>query len=314
MAEYTTLKDLNPDEIRAEYDVGEVVSIEPVPGGAANSSFRLRGVKGGSATDYALTVLDNDPESAPQLASLLGRLAGRFDTTELVRTTGGRATVTIGGRVMILKLWVEGNVYPVFPEDLLGRAGAALARLHALPVDEVIGDNPLPSLGRRLAAERRSHIADFADRTFAQWLSVRLAALGDTDSGRQHTLIHGDLYSDNIIVRGSGELVIIDWETACREDPLLDLGMAIIGLGVIEGRLVPERVEAIVEGYSSELPLTSRERTGVLRDMVELSALIIAFHRYFRHNVRYPGSPAADKYREMIGIVDSLAGCTLSGR
>ncbi|MFD6401278.1 phosphotransferase [Nocardia sp. NPDC060249] len=314
MAEYTTLKDLDPEEICAEYDIGKVVSIEPVSGGAANSSFRVRGVKDGEPTDYALTVLDNDPASAPQLASLLGRLAGRFDTTELVRSIGGRSAVTIGCRVIILKVWVEGTVYPVFPEDLLGRAGAALARLHALPVDEVVGDEPLPSLGRRLTAERRSHIVDFADRAFAQWLAVRLTALGEADSGRQHTLIHGDLYSDNIIVRGSGDLVIIDWETACREDPLLDLGMAIIGLGVVEGRLVPERVDAIVEGYSSEIPLTSEERTGVLRDMVELSALIIAFHRYYRHNVRYPGSTAADKYREMIGVVDSLAGCTLSER
>ncbi|MFD4442479.1 phosphotransferase [Nocardia sp. NPDC058519] len=314
MAEYTTLKDLDPDEIRTEYDIGEVVSIEPVPGGAANSSFRLRGVKDGGTTDYALTVLDNDPASAPRLASLLGRLSGRFDTTALVRSRDDQPAVAIGERVMILKLWVDGNVYPVFPADLLGEAGKALARLHALAADEVIGDEPLPSPGRRLTTERRSHIADFADRAFADWLTVRLAALDDIQSGRQHTLIHGDLYSDNIIVRENGELVIIDWETACREDPLLDLGMAIIGLGVVEGRLVPERVEAIVDGYSAVLPLTEQERAGVLRDMVELSALIIAFHRYYRHNVRYPGSPAADKYREMVGIVDSLADCALHGR
>ncbi|MFE6924025.1 hypothetical protein ACFVAV_23575 [Nocardia sp. NPDC057663] len=82
--------------------------------------------------------------------------------------------------------------------------------------------------------------------------------------------------------------------------------MAVLGLGVVDGRLRPDRMNAIVDGYSKILQLTPTERTGVLRDMVELSALIIAFHRYYRHNVRFPGSPAADKYREMIGVVESL--------
>ncbi|MFE1596253.1 phosphotransferase [Nocardia sp. NPDC058705] len=313
MAEYTRLEDLDQDEICARYDLGEVM-IVPVPGGAANSSFRVHEVRGKVEADYALTVLDNDPASAPRLASLMEKLANRhFETTELIHPSDSGLTVEIDDRVMILKRWIEGNVYPVLPDDLLGDAGAALAGLHALPLADVIGDEPLPAQGRRLTAEHRSRIDKFTDREFVQWLTEHLAALDNVHSGRSNTLIHGDLYSDNIIVGEQGTLHIIDWETACIEDPLLDLGMAIIGLGVVDGRLVRDRAEAIIDGYSSVLPITQDERTGVLRKMVELSALIIAYHRYHRHNVRYPGSPAANKYREMIGIVKSLDDCALHG-
>ncbi|MFD3594791.1 phosphotransferase [Nocardia sp. NPDC058640] len=316
MAEYTRLEDLDRGVIADRYGLGEI-AIEPVPGGAANSSFRVHEVKG---ADYALTVLDNVPDSAPLLASLMGMLEKHFKTTVLVRTVDDQPTVVLGSggdserRVMILKRWVDGNVYPVFPAELLGEAGKELARLHRISVDEVVGDAQLPAQGRRLSAEHLSRIVDFEDREFADWLTRRLDALGDIHSGRPDTLIHGDLYSDNIIVDEAGNLVIIDWETACREDPMLDLGMAIIGLGVVDGSLVRERAEAIVEGYSSVIEVTPEERAGVLRGMVELSALIIAYHRYYRHNVRYPGSPAANKYREMVGIVDSLAACALHGK
>ncbi|MFF2086641.1 phosphotransferase enzyme family protein [Nocardia sp. NPDC058176] len=314
MAEYTTLADLDQAKIRACYGIDEIVSLEPVPGGAANSSFRLGGTRAGVDVDYALTILDNDPAAAPRLAALLARLDGHFRTTELVSAVDGKCVVEIDGRVMILKQWIDGSVYPVLPAELLGKAGAALAQLHRVPTTAVTGPERLPSDGRRLTAAHRSRIADFGDRAFADWLTTRLAALDHISSGRSLALIHGDLYSDNIIVSDAGELVVIDWETACLEDPLLDLGMAVLGLGVVDGRLHPDRADAIVDGYSGVVPVTASERAGVLRDMVELSALIIAFHRYYRHNVRYPGSPAADRYREMVGIVASLPARALTGR
>ncbi|MEV0061200.1 phosphotransferase [Nocardia sp. NPDC050718] len=314
MADYTTADDLDLVTISAAYGVEDPAPLEPVPGGAANSSFRLRGTRDGAEVDYALTVLDNNPGSADRLTLLLEGLAGPvgqpelFDTTRLVRARGGERVVTIAGRVMIVKQWVRGRVHGVLPAEYLGRAGVALARLHSLSVPAVVGDHRLPSDGRRLTAEQRSHTTEFGDRSFAEWLDIRLATLDGVGSGRPDVVIHGDLYSDNIIVSDQDDLVVIDWETACLEDPLLDLGMAVLGLGVVDGCLVPSRMDAIVEGYSSVLPLTVAERTGVLLDMVELSALIIAFHRYYRHNVRFPGSPAADRYREMVGVVESLPG------
>jgi len=44
------------------------------------------------------------------------------------------------------------------------------------------------------------------------------------------------------------------------------------------------------------------------RDRIEHAALIIAFHRYYRHNVRYPDPERAATYREMTEFVDSGPG------
>lgn len=90
------------------------------------------------------------------------------------------------------------------------------------------------------------------------------------------------------------------------DDPLLDLGMAIIGLARIDGRVVGEYASRIIAGYRSVRPLTDADLT-ILPSLVEYAALVIAFHRYYRHNVRFPNSERADSHRPIVRLVESMA-------
>ena len=117
--------------------------------------------------------------------------------------------------------------------------------------------------------------------------------------------MHGDLFDDNVIVDQRDELFVLDWETVSLDDPLLDLGMAAVGLAQEDGVLSPSRLEALVGGYRLIRLLTEEERVALPFE-IEHAALIIAFHRYYRHNVRFPDPAKSTLHTRMIRFVDSV--------
>ena len=303
MAKYTTLDQIDLSVVARHYALDQP-RLVPLAGGAANSSFRLTSASG----EYVLTVLDNhDLLSAKRLAAhtqAVFRLG--VPTTEVVPASDGSLITQLDGRPMILKKWIEGEVKQPLPIPLLPEAGRILAQLHALsPESPGLGDLPVGT--RRLSSDHLAVIPQFADREFATWLTARLDRIrtAEADSERPRAVVHGDLFDDNVIVRQDGQLAILDWETISLDDPLLDLGMAAVGLAQEDGLLVPERLDALVTGYREIAPL-SEEDIAALPLEIEHAALIIAFHRYYRHNIRFPNPAKSTLHTEMIKFVDSV--------
>ncbi|GHE26393.1 hypothetical protein GCM10018781_78550 [Kitasatospora indigofera] len=302
MATYTTLDDLDVPALCSAYGLHDP-RLQPLKGGAANSSFQLRTAEG----CFVLTVLDNhDPTSAAALADHTRVLfAHGLPTAEVVPEVGGGSTTVIGGKPVLLKRWIEGEVIDPLPEDRLTEAGALLARLHNLPADLT----EVPVASRRLSADQQGLIGGFRDRAFAAWLSEQLTVVNEREAGRQRSavLCHGDLFADNLICRAGGSLAVIDWETISLDDPLLDLGMAAVGLAQQAGRLHPRRLELLVEGYTGVRPLPQEVLDELPMEIVH-AALIIAFHRYYRHNVRFPNADRADFHLRMVDFAASVRG------
>ncbi|MCC9690577.1 phosphotransferase [Streptomyces sp. MNU103] len=256
-----------------------------------------------------LTSLDNhDEESATTLAGHTQALHGLgLPTSEVVLAMDGSLVIPVGDRLLVLKKWIAGTVQQPLPLALLTEAGDLLARLHALaPNAEGLDDVPVAA--RRLSPEHLAVIPGFDDQDFAQWLTSRLGRVRDAeaDNLRAPCLIHGDLFDDNLIVRDDGGLSVLDWETISLDDPLLDLGMAAVGLAQDEaGLLATERLHALLDGYEKTRPLTAVDR-AILPLEIEHAALIIAFHRYHRHNVRFPNPERATYHRAMVRFTESV--------
>ncbi|MFC3965741.1 phosphotransferase [Nocardia jiangsuensis] len=298
MADYTTIDDVDLARVSTDYGLHNP-SIRVLPGGAANSSFTV-----GTDTDtYVLTVLDNhDPVTAHRLVQVTTALFEHgLPTAEIVPARDGRTVTEANARPAVLKRWIEGTVHDSLPVPLLGDAGATLASLHRAPVD-------LPSLPRhtrRLSEQQEAEISRFTDHEFADWLRTRLDRLRGDHGTRPDTITHGDLFADNLIERPDHTLAVIDWETASLDDPLLDLGMAVVGLARLDDHIDIERTERLVEGYHAVLPLTEDDR-AILPRLAEYAALVIAFHRYYRHNVRFPNPARAQSHRPMMRLVDNM--------
>lgn len=300
MARYTTLEFSDVQRLCRGYGL-TAHRVETIDGGMANSSHLVSGPEG----LHVLTVLDNhSPDSARALARLLEHLSEEgVPTPAPVTTSGGAAVTDHQGRPVMVKPYVPGRCFDVLPSQLLPVTGAALAAVHALSVD---GMPDVPLYGRRLPADARLRCDAFSDRDFAAWLLSTLESVDHTTSRDvKPVLVHGDLFADNIVVVDDRELVILDWETASLDDPLIDLGMAVVGLCRVGGQFVPERARSLVQGYT-ESASTCEIDSADLLDAAVHAALIIAYHRYVRHHVTHPDPAQQHLYREIPPFVDQL--------
>ncbi len=303
MASYTTVDQVDLATVSTRYALDEP-RLASLPGGAANSSFRLSASSG----EFVLTILDNhDSASAKRLAA---HTQAVFElgvpTTEVVPTVNGDLVTMLEGRPAILKYWIAGEVQDPLPLSLLPAAGRILAQIHQLAF-HVPKLRDIPPGTRRLSVTHESAIPHFADKEFGFWLSAQLERVRRAEANREPAkkLVHGDLFADNLVVSGDGQISVLDWETISLDDPLLDLGMTIVGLGQEGGLLSPVRMDALVAGYREIRALDEADLIFLPIEVIN-AAVIIAYHRYVRHNIRFPDPSKSESYLEMIKFVGSV--------
>lgn len=299
MAQYT---DLTASEVRRLCDAYGLTfrTVQTFEGGMANSSFLVDCVEG----DHVLTVLDNHSlDSARRLTRLLAYLSGAGIATPVaVVAQNGEAVTMYGETPVIIKRFAAGTCHAVLPIDLVRAAGSALAHLHALPTE---GAPELAIHGRRLRVDAPEQWRLFPDRKFATWLESTAQSVSHIPTRRSElAIVHGDLFADNIVAVANGSLVLLDWETASFDDPLIDLGMAVVGLCRDGAHFRPDLAVALMAGYeaTSRLPGSSED----LRDASVYAALIIAFHRYLRHHVTHPNPAKQDLFRQIPEFVTQV--------
>ena len=115
------------------------------------------------------------------------------------------------------------------------------------------------------------------------------------------SLIHGDLFFDNVLFLNSGLIAFIDFVESCEYYRVFDIGMAMVGQCVDDGEINFEKARALVEGYERLRKLEEIEKDA-LQLFAEYAALTIAYWRFFRHNV-YKQVPAKKfDHRNMLNI------------
>ncbi len=166
--------------------------------------------------------------------------------------------VLVDGRVGIVYERLEGPTL----EDLMRTDPAKIqdharlyAELHAEIHSHVIQDLPSQRVGQRRAIERGALLSGDMKR-------VALNALETLPDG--NTLCHGDLNVQNVIFSSKGP-VVIDWDNACRGNPLADVArvMLMMSMGKYHSRSLAER--AMVERLTDELQAAYAERYLELR-------------------------------------------------
>ncbi|MFB9686005.1 phosphotransferase [Amycolatopsis plumensis] len=266
---------------------------EPLAGGAANTSYLITTV---DDRQYVLTVLDNhDTVSATRLARLLRHLVDcGVPTSEPLPDRSGQPVATLANRLFLLKNYLPGTCQTQLPSSALRAAGALLARLREVPPPAF--DLPV---GRRLPADALELAEKFADHDFADWVRTH-AALGRLPAANQSrsVLVHGDLAGDNLVLGENGRLAVLDWETAALDLPVVDLGMTLYALCRTDGRFDLARARQLLSGYAEVWPPSGQE-WDLLLPAITHAAVLIGYHRYRRHHIRYPDKAKQHLYLEV---------------
>jgi len=127
----------------------------------------------------------------------------------------------VAGETIARKLLRNEEFAAVRPKLPL-QVGAILARIHALQPDN-LPPLPITSARKELAELREAYRRDGQPRAVFE-LAFRWLAERAPPDPAMPSVVHGDLRTGNLIVACDGIRAVLDWELACRGDPVRDLG------------------------------------------------------------------------------------------
>jgi Ser/Thr protein kinase RdoA (MazF antagonist) len=222
----------------------------------------------------------------------------------------------------------------------LGLLGAALGRLHALPVQSAPpgragapGPAGVPAPGRApwhpaaaipAALARLDAVAPWLPgewRPLHEQFRATLLTVQAAAPGLPSAVVHGDAWPRNAVAMPEGQAALIDWDTGGLGLPIVDLGHCLMECHLDPGlpagqpaawhvRPEPGRVAAVLDGYTRWRTLQHTEREILPEGIRFATACIGAIHfeRALIDGVRGPTMDARlARLRNRIAVSQAVA-------
>ena len=292
---YTEVSFQDASDIIIAAGLSDLVNLEKLPGGWANSNYKL------SLNDNTKRVLKIwDEQTLDEVDYLLSITTYLSDngvpTPSPIPFSNGEFMVVKNGLAWTLLPFVEGAWLEPNDSSLysLGRIQASLHLIKS-PVNLKEKFSMGNSLFDKLfsIANERNEWSDFLHMLKSE--STRLKQnIGELPRG----IIHGDLFPDNILGTNDNINSILDFEEVCYDILAFDLVMTFVGCGWENGEPVVERWVALLDGYQS-VRMLSHEEMDSLSDLHRLATLSIAAWRYWQFVINLPNTEHTDRYLEM---------------
>ena len=300
MALYARLDRAAIESLARQFGIDDITGFSVMDGGSENSNYCIETNSG----KYVLTLCDQKSlKQATDLVSLLVHLADHgIRTSRVVMPLEGPDVILHDQKPVMLKRHVDGGITANLSGNLLLQLGEEMARLHEIPVPSYLPES-FP-YGRSYFPE----VMDSnLDHTYINWLSEKNAYLQKRIPQKlPMTLIHGDVFFDNLIVQGDQLMAIIDFEEACHYYRSFDLGMAIVGTCRDRQGICFEKARRFIRGYQNIVTLQSVERE-CLQAFAVYAAVATSFWRFRHYHMRRPEPHLYDRHVEMQTLADTIS-------
>lgn len=271
MAVYTHLASDDLAALIAAYDVGELISAKGIAEGVSNSNWLVEtsGANGAGAR-FILTMYEKrtDPAELPFFLGLLDHLAARgCAVPATIHDREGAAYRNFGGKALALIEYLPG-ISPDTPTPAQAHAvGAALARVHQAAADyEGHRANDLDVRACSAMLERcgEAGLAGI-DPDLPQWRDDAREVVELWPDELPRSIIHSDLFPDNVLMLGERVTGLIDFYFACADMMAYDLAVTHAAWCFDRrGTKFAHAVgQALVAGYESVRPLERSEREAL---------------------------------------------------
>lgn len=271
MAVYTHLSAEDLAQLIAAYDVGELVSAKGIAEGVSNSNWLVETTGAdGSGARFILTMYERriDMRDLPFFLGLLDHLsAAAVPVPRTIHDREGAAYRAVDGKAVALIEFLPG-VSVDRPSVAQARAvGTALAQMHvAARHFDGTRENDLDVAASALTLRARGAPALAGiDPELPQAIAraEKLGAEWPTDLPR--SIIHSDLFPDNVLMRGDRVSGMIDFYFACEGAMAYDLAVthAAWAFASRDGAFDADIGTGLVDGYERVRPLDDRERDAL---------------------------------------------------
>ena len=272
MAVYTQLGAEALSEIVAGFDIGALVSAKGIAEGVSNSNWLIETAgHGGSGARFILTMYEQRTNVAelPFFLGLLDHLAARgCPVPRTIHDRENHAFGTYEGKALALIEFLPG-VSVSFPTAGQARAvGEALGQVHRAASDfpaeraNTLGLADWQALAGACGSEALQSIHPDLARLVTRELET-LARHWPQDLPR--SVIHADLFPDNVLMLGERVTGLIDFYFACNDITAYDVAVthAAWCFSADGTRFDPALSQALLAGYTSVRPLAPEERAAL---------------------------------------------------
>ncbi|MDR7101791.1 homoserine kinase [Croceicoccus sp. BE223] len=273
MAVYTRIGAEAMAALIAEFDVGEIVSAKGIAEGVSNSNWLIETRKDEVSSRYILTVFEGRTEigDLPFFLGLLDHLAAAgcpVPRTIHDRTGAAFRRFEADGEEKTLALieflpGVSADCPTPAQAEAVGRAMAQVhlaAQSYAGSRENGMGPDAWRQFAR--ACDGRWHEIDEAMKDVPAILDNVIAAL---PADLPRSIIHADLFPDNVLLVGEDVSGLIDFYFACSGPMAYDLAVAHAAWSfTADGRQHDARIgAALLRGYEAVRPLEPTERSAL---------------------------------------------------
>ncbi len=263
MSVFTALSANDIRRFLSAFDVGGLIDWQGVPGGSENTNYFLNCDSGW----YVLTLIERGPpDGLPFFVELLEHLHQcRLPVPYAIVSRDGEALHTLKGKPALLQPRFHGE-HRMSPDVADCRAvGTMLARLHEAAQDTGLKRDS--DRGPEWVLHHSRLLLEDTWREERKWLEPELEQLQQWLSvypATPRTIIHGDLFRDNVLFDGTRISGVIDFYNAASGPMSLDLAIChndwCFNEGSENSEVVDgERATALMDAYRLERPLTDRE-------------------------------------------------------
>ncbi|WP_374409114.1 homoserine kinase [Pelagerythrobacter sp.] len=266
MAVYTHLGAEDLAALIAHYDVGALVSAKGIAEGVSNSNWLIETER----ARFILTMYERRIELAdlPFFLGLLDHLsAADCPVPRTIHDSDGQAWRTVDGKAVALIEFLPG-VSVDRPTPAQARAvGGALARLHLASADYPgTRENDLRPSDWRALFDRCGENLARIDTALPALVDRHMPELlAEWPADLPATVIHADLFPDNVLMMGDRVGGLIDFYFACRDFAAYDLAVthAAWCFGPDGRGFRADIGAALVSGYEAVRPLSADERAAL---------------------------------------------------
>ena len=278
-----------------------VIAFEPLMGGSDNSNFLVHTGHG----DYVLTVFEQmtlaDTVEKARLHLLLEE--HDYPTSRILVSVQGEPVKIFQGKPVIIKEYIAGDIFQDLNETMLCQVGAAMARLHQIPVPDFLSQGKPYGISHFSIVGGRN-----IDPEYEAWAAKEFFELTrKIPSGLPCGLIHGDLFSDNVLFKGEQLIAFIDLMDAFPYFLAYDLGMGMVGLCSKNSALELDKARALVEGYQTVRELEESEKES-LQYFAEYAATAVSGWRFWKYHFDTPSPVLADSHLWMKHLAEEIRG------
>ncbi len=276
MAVYTQLGAEALAGIIAQFDVGALVSAKGIAEGVSNSNWLVEtdgsnGGGDGSSRRFILTMYEQRTETGdlPFFLGLLDHLAARgCPVPRTIHDREGAAFRFHEGKALALIEFLPGVSVSAPTPDQARAVGAALAQIHLAAADfpgtraNTLGLAEWQGLARACGEEGLASIHPELARLVERELAL-LARRWPQDL--PHSVVHADLFPDNVLMLGAQVTGLIDFYFACTDITAYDVAVthAAWCFSADGRRFDPALSAALLAGYEGVRPLSGAERAAL---------------------------------------------------